>query len=132
MFFFCLGRCSALGEMLYKTFSNELYHYQSYCEYVLVAAKNGTFLVTIQNQPCRISNNACFKNLRIIQKKKDGSYMKISLLAGMDLKVDGVAHLNNKYKDDYLEVRPIGALWVSIKLPKIKMTIIFDQSESRF
>ena len=116
--------------MLYKTFSNEFYLYRSTCEYVLVAAKNGKFIVTIQNQPCRNSGNACYKNMRISLKKKGGSYMKLSLLAGMDLKVDDVAHLNYKYKDDYLEVRPIAKLWLVIKLLKIKMTILFDLSKS--
>ena len=116
--------------MLYKTFSNEFYLHQSFCEYVLVADKNSKFIVTIQNQPCRNSGKACYKNMRISIKKNDGSYMKISLLADMDLKVDGMAHLNYKYKDDYLEVRPIGKLWVVIKLLKIKMTFLFDMSKS--
>ena len=118
--------------MMYRTFSNEFYLYQSTCEYVLVGAKNGKFLVTIQNQPCSTSDRACFKNLRIQLKRSDGSTMKINLLAGIDMTVDGVHQDNYKYADKYLESRPIGALWVVLYFPTIKMTITFDFSKSHF
>lgn len=119
------GICSALGEYHYVTFDNEHYDFQSMCEYEFVSSMAGEFKITIQNHPCGYSERACAKHLTI--KIKTGeSYTKIEILQGMGLKVNGELYETNKYRDDDVEIRPFGSLWIVVYVPSLGLTVIFD------